>query len=49
MEKKQFGHLPTIRFIGRSAFHKHLRKLGVTNAIVCRFWYDEEDTSNIAR
>jgi hypothetical protein len=51
LEDRKIGkkHLPALRLIGRSAFHKHLEKSGVKNEIVCRFWCDEGDTSSVAK
>lgn len=50
IQRKHFEKSPAIRIIGRSnSFQKPYGNLGVMNEIVCRFWYDEEETSNTVR
>jgi hypothetical protein len=45
---------PVIRLIGVSKFKKQFLQFfrdqpGVNSEIVCRFWYDEQETSNTAK
>lgn len=44
MEERQFENSPAIRLIGVRETEANYSK-----EIVCRFWYDEENSSNTAR